>query len=115
MESEAIKRARIIEVNEGERYTSEAKFRARNRALIEAKKINSDYRCEVCEMKFNEVYGKIGDGFIIAHHINPIGKRKKASKTTLDDIALVCSNCHDMLHRRDPPFGIHHLRDRIQY
>lgn len=115
MESEALKRARILEVNEGERYTSEAKFRARNRALIEAKKANSDYRCEICEMKFKEVYGDIGDEFIIAHHVNPIGNRKKASKTTLDDIALVCSNCHDMLHRKDPPFGINQLRNIIKY
>lgn len=98
MESQTLKKVKSVEAKEGERYKSEATFQARNRALIEAKKANSDYCCEVCEMSFKKDYGKIGDGYIIAHHIIPIGTRKKASKTTLDDIALVCSNCHDMIH-----------------
>lgn len=113
-ESQALKKITVIEANEGEKYTSEATFRARNRALIEAKNANSDYRCEVCNMSFKEVYGNIGEGYIIAHHVNPIGSRKKASMTALDDIALVCSNCHDMLHRTEPPISLSELRYKIR-
>jgi len=65
-------------------------------------------------MSFKEVYGEIGEKYIIAHHVNPIGGRKRASKTTLDDIALVCTNCHDMLHRKDPSMSINELRSRIK-
>ena len=114
MERRSLQEVQVFEAKEGERYRSEAAFRARNRAIIEAKKANSDYRCEVCEMKFKEVYGEIGERYIIAHHIDPIGRRKSASKTTLDDITLVCSNCHDMLHRTDPPMSISELRQRIK-
>lgn len=114
MEGRTLEEAEVVEAKEGERYKSEVTFRARNRALIEAKKANSDYRCEVCEMSFKEVYGDIGEGYIIAHHVNPIGSRKNASKTTLDDIALVCSNCHDMLHKTNPPMSIDELSRRIK-
>lgn len=114
MESHVRKDVEAFEAKEGERYRSEATFRARNRALIEAKKAKSDYRCEVCEMSFKEVYGEIGGKYIIAHHVIPIGGRKSASKTTLDDIALVCANCHDMLHRKDPPMTIGELRRRYR-
>ncbi len=114
MEPKIIKEIKIVEAKEGKRYTSEAIFRTRNRALIEVKKAKSDYCCEVCKMSFKEVYGKIGEKYIIAHHVNPIGGRKRASKTTLDDIALVCANCHDMLHRKDPSMSIDELRRRIK-
>jgi len=115
MEHQTIEKIQAIEAKEGERYKSEATFRTRNRTLIEMKKANSDYRCEVCGMNFKEVYGDIGEKYIIAHHVNPIGSRKNASKTTLDGIALVCANCHDMLHRTDPPMSISELRSRIKH
>lgn len=114
MEPQTLREARANEVTEGERYTSETTFRVRNRVLIEIKKANSNYRCEVCGMSFEEVYGDIGRRHIIAHHIIPIGTRRTASRTTLHDIALVCANCHDMLHKRNPPISIGELHRRIR-
>src|SRR4030042_5967074 len=98
-------------IEEGiERYKSEAMFRSRNYKLIEEKKSRSDYHCEVCNMRFVDIYGEIGEKYIIAHHIKPIGHRKNDLVTKIDDVALVCSNCHDMLHRKDPPLGIGDLK-----
>ena len=99
--------------DEGERYRRETTFRRRNQSLIEAKKANSDFRCEVCEFNFRETYGNIGDRHIVAHHIEPIGRRPTATKTTLDDLALVCDNCHAMLHTKDPPLTVAELRQRV--
>lgn len=96
---------------EGELYKSEAMFRSRNRALIRAKKAASNYRCEVCDMSFAQVYGRLGDSYIIAHHIEPISGG--ARTTTLDDIALVCANCHAMLHAAVPAFAVSALRDLV--
>lgn len=110
---EKLKKVGKDEAKEGERYLTEVTFRVRNRGLIRAKKDNSDYCCEVCKMGFKDTYGVIGEKYIIAHHVNPIGNRKRASKTTLDDIALVCSNCHDMLHRSNPPYKLQELRHFI--
>lgn len=105
---------KFIEVEEGKQHRSENKFRERNRTIIEIKKSLSDYRCEVCNMKFIERYGKIGKKHIIAHHLNPIGSRSGSSVTTLDDIALVCSNCHDIIHKKNPPYTINELRRMIR-
>jgi len=97
---------------EGEVHVAEVEFRRRNRALIEAKKAGSDYRCEVCGFRFDEAYGEIGRQFIIAHHTRPIASGPR--KTTLDDIALLCANCHAMIHTHNPPITVEALRARLR-
>jgi predicted HNH restriction endonuclease len=115
MERRARNQALKLEAVEGEEFKSEATFRARNRALIDIKKANSNYTCEVCNMSFERRYGSIGKKYIIAHHVAPIGRRKKrGSKTSLEDIALVCANCHVMLHRTEPPLDVQELRHRLR-
>ncbi len=99
-----------IEAVEGQLVKTEASFRSRNRALITAKKESSNYQCEVCGFNFQEAYGPLGKEFIIAHHIVPIGSRMEPSKTTLDDIALLCANCHEMVHRQDPALTVAEMR-----
>ena len=110
-----LKIVKLNEAMEGEIFQKEAEFRARNRALIESKKAISDYKCEVCDFDFFVTYGEIGKEYIIAHHLAPIGKRKKSTKTTLDDIALVCANCHAMIHKTDPPININDLRKMFNH
>ena len=56
-------------------------------------------QCEVCSFDFMEVYGEIGAGFIEAHHTVPVSTLQEETETKVSDIALVCSNCHRMLHR----------------
>jgi hypothetical protein len=96
------------EALEGKDYLAEVVFRSRNRALIQEKKANSDYCCEVCQFNFEETYGVIGCEFIVAHHLKMIAGGP--SKTTLDDVALVCANCHSMIHTKNPPIAIEELR-----
>ncbi len=102
------------EAVEGERYKAEAIFRKRSRALIEAKKAKSDGRCEVCGFGFKERYGTAVNDCLIAHHINPISGRAAASKTTLDDIALLCPNCHAVIHSFDEPLSLERLRQLLK-
>jgi len=58
--------------------------------------------CQVCSFSFVQHYGEIGHGFIEAHHIYPISELTEETITRVEDIALVCSNCHRMLHRQRP-------------
>lgn len=102
------------EALEGETYKTEATFRKRNRALIQAKKASSDGRCEVCGFGFEERYGSIDRDCLVAHHISPIAGRSGASKTSLDDIALLCPNCHAVVHTEDPPISLEDLRKRLR-
>ena len=98
---------RQIEAVEGAINKKEAIFRSRNRALIQAKKANSDYCCEVCGFNFRETYGAIGIDYIVAHHLKPISSG--VARTTIDDIALLCANCHAMVHAKNPPIPIEDL------
>jgi 5-methylcytosine-specific restriction enzyme A len=55
--------------------------------------------CEVCAFDFEAAYGELGYGFAECHHKLPLSDGKRT--TYLRDVAIVCSNCHRMLHRGD--------------
>ena len=55
--------------------------------------------CEVCRFDFEVKYGERGVAFIECHHIVKLTKLRPHSKTRLEDLVLVCANCHRMLHR----------------
>ena len=60
-----------------------------------------------------DTYGDIGKGFIEAHHLNPLGERDGEQVTRKKDVALVCSNCHHMLHKGDPVLRLDSLKAMI--
>ena len=70
---------------------------------------NKRLSCQVCNFSFEENYGGLGKGFIEAHHIFPISELTEETPTKVEDIALVCSNCHRMLHRRRPWLSLEEL------
>ncbi|NLR79134.1 HNH endonuclease [Chitinophaga eiseniae] len=70
--------------------------------------------CEVCGFDFHDCYGEVGKGFIECHHITPLADMKVSRRTTLADLALVCSNCHRMLHKKIDDISIESLRVMIQ-
>lgn len=59
-------------------------------------------RCEVCAFSFAEQYGPHGVGFIEAHHVLPVSEMEPDHMTKPEDLVMVCSNCHVMLHRSRP-------------
>lgn len=66
--------------------------------------------CEVCQFDFGVRYGEVGHGFIEAHHKTPVAQLGGAKKTKIEDLALVCPNCHRMLHRGDPLLTVGQLK-----
>jgi predicted HNH restriction endonuclease len=66
----------------------------RDRKLQESMK---PYRCEACDMTFEGRYGEIGKDFIEVHHKTAIADGERETK--LEDLALLCSNCHRMIHK----------------
>lgn len=87
----------------------------RNRKIVNEKKQQAIKRnlffCEVCDFSFPSVYNA---EFIECHHLIPISEGGER-ETTLDDLALVCSNCHRMLHKKldDKFLSIPELKQRI--
>jgi predicted HNH restriction endonuclease len=57
--------------------------------------------CQVCRMDFGETYGDVGEGYIEIHHLKPMASKKSSeSLTSIEDVRVVCANCHRMLHRQ---------------
>lgn len=78
--------------------------RERNTTIVKKKKekvlkLHGKLECELCSFDFQKVYGEIGYGFIECHHKKPLYTLLVETETSLDDLMLVCSNCHRMLHR----------------
>lgn len=85
--------------------------RVRDAKLAQIKKTQSDYACEICDFHFERVYGELGRSYIVVHHLQPIGSRRRATRTTLAELVVVCPNCHVMLHREKPPLTPSRLRE----
>lgn len=66
--------------------------------------------CIICGFNFEEKYGDRGAGFIEAHHTIPVSQMAPGQKTKISDIALVCSNCHGILHRSRPWLSVNELK-----
>jgi len=96
-----------ISAFEGEERIALIRHRKREQKLRDAKlkqarqKNQGRLICEVsgCSFDFEKVYGSIGKDFAHVHHLKPLGNRESSSQTSLDDLVIVCANCHAMIHR----------------
>ncbi|MCI0690884.1 HNH endonuclease [candidate division KSB1 bacterium] len=91
----------------------------RNRNLVSSAKQqwsqqqNGDINCSICSFSFKEKYGKIGEGFIEAHHILPISSLAPDTIVKISELIPVCSNCHSMLHRHRSSITAEELRNIV--
>lgn len=104
------------EFPEGKEVERKHKARERNQALTKKakdlfKRKHGHLYCQICGFDFNQIYGEIGVDFIEAHHTVPVSKGER--KTKIGDIAMVCSNCHKMLHRKRPWLEMEQLKNLI--
>ena len=93
----------IQEAEEGRVLTRVHRVRERDRRLVEqakkaAMKKHGRLFCEACGFDFAERYGEVGEGLIDVHHTKPVHTLKEGDKTRLEDLALLCSNCHRVVH-----------------
>lgn len=70
--------------------------------------------CQVCDFNFGARYGPLGDDYIEAHHTIPVSELSEDSMTRIEDLAMVCANCHRMLHRRRPWLKMDELRQLLR-
>lgn len=77
----------------GTRYERDKKLRAK---AIQLRGRN----CEACGFNFEQMYGTRGADYIEVHHTKPISSfTGKQMVDPMTDMAVVCSNCHRMIHR----------------
>lgn len=70
--------------------------------------------CEACDFNFHKTYGNLGKGYIECHHTTPLSQIAGETITTLNDLALVCSNCHRMIHRKIDTVSISALKGIVR-
>jgi len=114
--------ADIIEVQEGRRRLVEHMRRERKPALVVAlkkqwlEKNNGRLPCQVCGFDFLETYGPLGAGFAEAHHKEFLADAPDEGRSSsLRDFAVVCANCHRMLHQSPEYPTIEALRGRVRH
>jgi 5-methylcytosine-specific restriction enzyme A len=103
------------EAPEGRVLTRLHRVRERNRDLVRRRKEKAlarfgRLRCEVCGFDFVARYGEHGEGFIECHHTRPVHTLRPGERTRLEDLALLCANCHRMIHARRPWRSLDELR-----
>lgn len=92
---------------EGQEFYELHLRRERSASLIDAKKAQTLQQhgrlaCEVCSFDFAAAYGELGANFCEVHHKAPLASLTGTRVTKLSDVAIICSNCHRMIHRDSP-------------
>ena len=103
---------------EGRILTKLHKIRERDPGLVKRKKTavlakTGSLKCEVCGFDFFEFYGDIGYGFAECHHKKPIAELATPKQAKCSDLAIVCANCHRILHRIKPLPTIEELKETL--
>jgi 5-methylcytosine-specific restriction protein A len=109
----------IQEAEEGRVLTRLHRVRERSKKLIEAKKKEALKQhgrlfCEACGFDFSLKYGAAGEGIIDVHHTRPVHTLTDGDRTRLEDLALLCANCHRVVHSSRRWLKVEDVRRMIQ-
>jgi 5-methylcytosine-specific restriction protein A len=70
--------------------------------------------CKACGFDFARFYGMLGEGFIEVHHRTPVSDMEGGYVLDpVKDLVPLCSNCHQMVHREDPPIPAEELQETL--
>ena len=70
--------------------------------------------CQVCGFDFEKAYGTLGRGYIECHHNVPVSELTPNQRKRLQDLSLVCANCHRVIHRRRPWVSVAELSNLVK-
>nr|WP_246602604.1 HNH endonuclease [Falsiroseomonas tokyonensis] len=108
-----------LEFPEGELIQKTHYRRERNKTLVKEAKaafIRKHGRlfCEVCHFDFESYYGRMGSNFIEVHHnLRPMHTMDTATVSKISDLAMLCSNCHRIIHRERPWALVEDFRKKL--
>ncbi len=90
------------EFREGRLLTEMHKRRERSpkirHALLKARRAKGTLQCDVCSCTATVLDAALEDAIFEAHHLIPISESGE-NKTKISDVALLCANCHRLVHR----------------
>lgn len=73
----------------------------RNQRLAKRVKALKGLKCEACQFTYSQGYRGLNTDYIEAHHLIPLSDLGggKVRMDPLRDFAVLCANCHRMIHR----------------
>lgn len=76
---------------------------------------NGKIFCELCGFDFVISYGSLGTGIIEVHHTKPLAQIAPGEQTKVEDLMLVCANCHLVIHAGDAMQRLETLRSILPF
>jgi 5-methylcytosine-specific restriction protein A len=102
-------------LTEQRRYRLHRKIERNRKASAAAKRAHGS-SCQACGFNFAVAFGQLGVGYIEAHHLRPLRSLTEGVAVQYDpvaDFAVLCANCHRMIHRMDDVSDLGALKDAI--
>lgn len=92
--------------------------RERDPALAQAtrnakRRADGQLACEACGFLMSDVYLGLTGDVCEVHHRRPLAEAAEATETRLEDLAVLCPNCHCAIHRTDPLMSVEDFRSRF--
>jgi len=73
------------------------------------------YSCYVCNSDLQKLYGDLELNCFEVHHLEPISKQMRDRVYTVEDVRVVCANCHRILHKNGAePIDVEVLKQTIE-
>jgi hypothetical protein len=105
--------AEVTEAVEGQLREAMSLQYGRNATLRAMALARADGVCEGCNVNFKMLAGGLGLSALQVHHKVALGQRSGPSITKVEELAVLCANCHCMVHAyRDKVLTVEELRHK---
>ena len=78
-----------------------------------AKQPDGRLLCEACGFAAQSAYPGLSSDLCEVHHRRPLSDAASATPTTLEDLAVLCPNCHRAIHRTNPLMSVEQFKLRF--
>ena len=103
-----------IAATEGSRRLVLHLQRERNQTVVRKKKKQAtSLDCEVCGFSFSRAYGSAASDYCEVHHLLPLADIEDSTQTRIEDLAILCANCHRVAHLRNPPYTLTEVKSML--
>ena len=90
-------------------YRRERSPKLRKKKVEDCRKKGIPITCTICSFDFKKTYGPRGFEYVEVHHVLPLHTSGEVV-TKLSDLAMLCANCHRMIHRTKNWLTVDELR-----
>jgi hypothetical protein len=78
-----------------------------------AKEMDGCVRCEACGVSAKDKYPGLQGDICEIHHRRPLAEAVEPVATKLEDLAVLCANCHRAIHRTKPLMDVESFRKQF--